>query len=121
MKKKIYQPLPIYSNKKEIEAILKKGVKKELMLLSLGVGESYPDWKYAQDICVQLTKSKDADIRANACLGFAYIVRTKGIIDKSVVAPIVIDELKKQTKNKWRVKEAIEDLNYRLKWNLPTD
>ena len=118
MKKAKYVPLPIYSTKEEIQEVFKDGSKKDLMMLSLGVGESYPDWKYAQDVCVQLSESKDADIRANACLGFAYIARTKGAIDKDIVVPILLRELQSQVKNKQLVKDAIEDLNYRLGWNL---
>lgn len=118
MKKRTYNPLPIYSNKTEVEAVLKNGTKKDLMLLSLGVGESYPDWEYAQSVCLKLAKSKDPEIRANACLGFAYIARTKGKVDRGIVEPVLLQELKTQTENKWRIVDAIDDLNYHLKWNL---
>ena len=51
---RIYQPLPILSSKNEIEKLLSCGTMEELLILSLAVGEKFPDWKYAQDVGKEL-------------------------------------------------------------------
>ncbi len=113
-----YQPLPKYDSSQEVQKILESGSKKDLMLLSLGVGENHPDWKFAQDTCLKLAESDDEGIRANACLGLAYIARTKGNLEKHLVKPILLRELREQTDLQWRILDAINDINNYLGWKL---
>ena len=115
---RIYRPLPHYDSNDEIRKVLKSGTDEELMLLSLSVGQNHPDWKFAQDICLVVAESSKADIRANACLGLAYVARTKGRLEKHIVKPILLRELHTQTDMKWRIINAIEDINLYLGWNL---
>lgn len=88
------------------------------MLLSLGVGQNFPDWKFTQDICLQLADFEEEDIRANACLGLAYIARMKGALEKHLVKPILIRELRVQTELKWRIQDAVRDINQFMGWKL---
>ncbi|HAO64363.1 TPA: hypothetical protein DCQ44_00070 [Candidatus Taylorbacteria bacterium] len=113
-----YRPLPVYGLKEEVLKILEKGDKKDLMLLALSVGESFPDWQYAQEVCLGLAESEDEDIRANACQGLSYVARTKLNLDRNIVEPVLLRELETQIKNKWIITNAIDDVNYYLKWNI---
>ena len=108
---RIYEPLPEYRTTDEIAAILKDGSYQELLVLPLAVGESWPDWKYAQDLCLQLADHEDEAIRANACLGLAYIARTKGQLEKHRVKPVILRELRRQQEHKGRIEDAIGDIN----------
>ena len=72
----IYQPLPILTKWEDVEKLLTCGSIEELCILSLALGETFPNWKYAQDICILLSEHPDERVRANACLGFGYIART---------------------------------------------
>jgi hypothetical protein len=114
----IYQPLPILNRKKEIENLLSHGTIEELLVLPLAVGESFPDWKYAQNICLRLADHPSDKVRANACLGLAYVARTKQRLEKHLVKPILLRELRCQTESRWRVEDAINDINHYLKWHL---
>ena len=88
------------------------------MILPLSVGESEIEWKNAQDICLTLLSCPDAEIRANAALGLAYIARTKKILDKRIVKPYLLKELRENTEYRWRIIDAINDINIFLGWNL---
>ena len=114
----IYQPLPILNRKEEIENLLSYGTMEELIVLPLAVGEDFPDWKYAQDICLRLADHSSDKVRANACLGLAYVARTKRRLEKHLVKPILLRELRCQTEFRWRIEDAINDINHYLKWHL---
>lgn len=116
--KLIYKALPVYGDRAEVLKILADGSRSDLMLLSLAVGESFPDWKFAQDICLKLLSSEDEGIRANACLGLAYVARTKQRLEKHLVKPYLLRELKSQTELKWRIEDAIDDINRYLGWKI---
>jgi len=113
-----YNILPKFDDK-EIKRMLKSGTLEELILLPLSVGEYHSDWKYAQDVCIGLINHDDEKVRANAALGLAYTARTKGKLEKHVVKPALIKLLKDCSEdNKWRVIDAIEDINLFLKWRI---
>lgn len=88
------------------------------MLLPLSVGEYFADWKSAQALCLALIIHENAAIRANATLGLAYIARTKGRLDKRLVKPHLIKELRENSEYGWRIVDPIKDINIFLKWHL---
>lgn len=112
-----YSPLPEYSNE-EIEAILQREDPNELALLSLSVGQFHPHWKTAQDLCAKLSEHPDPRVRANAVLGLAYIARTKRKLEKHIVKPIVLRELKQNREYDWRIRDAISDINGYMGWRI---
>lgn len=117
IKKMVYKPLKQLTDS-EIFAILEHGNINDLSTLPLTVGEHHPDWKFAQNVCVRLSDHNDAMIRANAMLGFAYIARTKGKLDKNIVKPIILRELKENKFNKGRITDAIDDIKIFMKWDV---
>ncbi|MEE3715297.1 hypothetical protein V2H45_00900 [Tumidithrix elongata RA019] len=90
----------------------------ELLVLPLAIGENFPDWKYSQDLCLRLAEHPSDKVRANACLGLAYVARTKRRLEKHFVKPILLRELRSQTEFRWRIEDAIKDINHYLKWCL---
>jgi len=115
--KLVYKPLESLS-KLEIQELLKKGKEDELLSLSLSVGEYCEDWKYSQDICLNLMEHDSAEIRANAALGLAYIARKHRMLDKRLVKPYLLKELRENFEFEWRIKDAISDINMFMGWNL---
>ncbi|WP_072988297.1 hypothetical protein [Clostridium cavendishii] len=114
---RVYKPLDILTDD-EIKKILENGIVEELLTLSLSVGQYNKKWKYAQDVCVKLAEHEDSAVRANAVLGLAYIARTKGKLEKHIVKPIILRELSENVEFRWRIIDAIEDINVFMKWNL---
>ena len=113
----IYSPLTVHSDD-EIKRILKMGSYEEILTLPLEIGMNHYDWKFAQDVCLQLAEHEDERIRANAILGLAYIARTKGKLSKHLVKPVILKELRRMENFKWRIEDAICDINLFLGWNL---
>ncbi|MEK4852857.1 hypothetical protein NST04_23600 [Paenibacillus sp. FSL H7-0756] len=114
---RIYTPLNELTSE-EIKDRLKRNDAADLLTLPLSVGEYHSNWKFAQDTCAQLADHESAAIRANAVLGFAYIARTKGQLEKHIVKPLVLRELRENKEYKWRILDSIEDINLFMKWNI---
>ncbi|OCA83461.1 hypothetical protein F7984_04790 [Pradoshia sp. D12] len=115
--KKVYKPLEDLSNQ-QLNEILDRNRIYELIPLPLSVGEYHINWKYAQDLCAKLSEHENPLIRANAILGFAYIARTKGMLEKHIVKPIVLKELRDNQEYNWRIIDAIHDINLFMKWKI---
>lgn len=114
---------PVYRSLEDItydEAlrILEVGTIEERILLPLRAGETMLDWKSAQTICIKSFDSDDQRVRANAALGLAYIARTKGKLEKHLVKPLLVKELRENIENRWRIIDAITDINSYLGWHL---
>jgi len=113
-----YLPLPTHSSQAEILQILYSGDLEQLRLLGFSIGQNYHDGQFAQKICLELAEHSDSIVRANACMGLAYIARTKGHLDKRLVKPVLLRELRSQTEMNGRIVDAIEDINLYLGWKL---
>ena len=51
-------------------------------------------------------------------MGLAYIARTKGRLEKHLVKPLIIKELRENDEFRWRILDSIEDINSFLDWHL---
>lgn len=118
MPPRIYCPLPVLTNRQEVKELLVCGSMEDVLTLSLTLGEHFPDWKYAQDVFLRLAEHPSDKVRANACLGLAYIARTKQRLDKHLVKPVLLQELRAQTDFRWRIEDAFSDINHYLRWHL---
>lgn len=117
MSELVYEPLMPISYELAQEQ-LKNGNEDELLLLPLRVGEYIAYWDSAQDICVKLMEHSNPAIRANAALGLSYIARNHGKLDKRIVKPYLLKELRENKEFNWRIRDAIEDINLFMSWNL---
>ena len=116
-KKLVYRPLAVHSDD-EIKRILSERTLEEITLLPLEVGMNHHNWKFAQDVCLKLAEHENEAIRANTVLGLAYIARTKGKLSYHLVKPVIFRELRRSENFKWRIEDAICDINIFLDWNL---
>ncbi|OWA33013.1 hypothetical protein B9G55_23970 [Saccharibacillus sp. O16] len=115
--KRRYEEIREY-NDQEIKEILERQVIEELILLPLSVGLYLHNWRVAQNLCLKLAQHDHAHVRANAILGLAHIARTEGELDKRLVKPIVLKELKDNQEHRGTIIDAISDINLFLNWNL---
>jgi len=114
---RIYKPLDSLTNE-DIDKILDRNDIDEIIILPLSVGENHTNWKYAQEICVKLSRHENANVRANAILGFSYIARVHGKLEKHIVKPIILKELRENKEFEGTIIDSIMDINIFLKWNL---
>lgn len=112
-----YKPL-VEITYDEALKLLKSEDEEILLLLSLRAGEYLEEWHQAQDICIRLMDHPSEKVRANAALGLAYTARTKGSLDKRIVKPYLLRELRENKECSWRVIDAINDINKYLGWHL---
>lgn len=117
MSELIYKPLEPLT-KLQIEEQLERGDEADLILLPLSIGEYADNWKEAQDVCLKLMEHSNPAIRANAALGLAYIARNHRMLDKRIVKPYLLKELRENVEYEWRIKDAISDINIFMGWNL---
>ena len=117
MSELVYKPLEQLS-KLEIRERLTKGNEDELILLPLSVGEYGESWKESQDVCLKLMEHNNPAIRANATLGLAYIARNHRKLDKRIVKPYLLKELRENKEFEWRIRDAIVDINMFMGWDL---
>jgi hypothetical protein len=117
MEQRIYKHIEEYTDQ-EINEILERQEIEELIYLSLSVGLFHHNWKFAQDVCLSLIQHEDSNVRANAVFGLAHIARTKRHLDKRIVKPVILRELRENKKHKQTILDAITDINFFLKWDL---
>ncbi len=117
MSKLVYKPLEPLS-KLEIQKQLENGKEDELILLPLSVGEYGENWEEAQAVCLKLMEYNSPAVRANAALGLAYIARNHRMLDKRIVKPYLLKELRENMEYEWRIRNAISDINMFMGWNL---
>ncbi|RRJ66032.1 hypothetical protein EHV15_26285 [Paenibacillus oralis] len=115
--KRVYKHIEALSDE-EIKDKLKRNELEELIYLPLSVGLYHHNWKVAQDICLNLAQHNNARVRASAIFGLAHISRTKGQLDKRLVKPIILRELRENKEHKGTILDAIGDINLFLKWDL---
>lgn len=112
-----YRPLDDLSDE-SIKSILAGDNLDELIRLPLNVGMNHPNWKYAQDICIRLTQSKDIRVRANAFRGLEYVAMTKGKLEKHLVKPLLIEALRSGYREELDILSVIRRINLCLDWNI---
>ncbi|MDF9841502.1 MULTISPECIES: hypothetical protein [unclassified Paenibacillus] len=112
-----YQEIREYTEY-EIKEILDQQVIEELIFLPISVGLYHHSWKIAQNLCLELAQHKDAHVRANAVFGLAHIARTKGKLDKRIIKPIILKELRQNEEYRGMIIDAISDINQFLGWKL---
>ncbi len=117
MSKLVYKLLEPLS-KLEIQKQLENGKEDELLLLPLSVGEYGENREEAQAVCLKLMEYNSPAVRANAALGLAYIARNHRMLDKRIVKPYLLKELRENMEYEWRIRNAISDINMFMGWNL---
>lgn len=82
-----------YTNDSAIE-IVHNGTTTEKAKLAMALGFDCPDYGFAQAMCIQLLQCEEENVRTNAVIGLAHIARRFGKLDKRVLKPYLLRELK---------------------------
>ena len=108
-----------YYTKNDCENILKEGDINQLRILTISLGENFSDWKYAQNVCLELSSHEDEWVRGNALLGLGYIARTHGKLEKHLVKPVIMKGFRdKSAIVRGQAAIAVDDINFFLKWKI---
>lgn len=81
------------------------------LLLKIILDESFQDWKWKQNLCLDIAKSmKDPDICGLAVTCLGHIARIHNKIEKSKVIQ-ELDHLKDKDYIRCRIEDALDDIN----------
>ena len=106
-----------YTNESAVQ-IMQSGSNEEKAELAMALGFDCPDYGFAQMMCVQLLQVEDEIVRGNAVIGLSHIARRFGKLDKRVVKPYLLRELRENISCKDFIVDAIHDINLYLNWNI---
>ncbi len=115
--KRIYRPLTPIGYTEAMD-ILKKGSLEQQCLLPMQVGQYWENAAEAQSICLSLLDSDYARVRAKAVQGLSYIARRHKKLDKRVVKPYLIRELRENEEFREEISYYVEDINLFLGWHI---
>lgn len=98
--------------------IVKNGSNEEKSELAIALGFDCMDYGFAQSMCIELLKMEDEIIRGNAVIGLAHIARRFKKLDKRIVKPYLLRELRENVGCRDLIVESINDINMYLDWNI---
>ena len=81
------------------------------LLLKIIFDESFQDWKWKQDLCIEIAKSmKDSDLCGLAVTCLGHIARIHNKIEKNKVIQELYN-LRDKTYISCRIEDALDDIN----------
>jgi hypothetical protein len=116
--KRIYRPVPDFTYEQIKSAIAEDKVDL-LKDIAFAVGYHSTDWKYSQDICLQLSGHSDKAVREMAILGLFYVAIFQKKLDKRLVKPVLLRALKdSEVEVRERAEYVVPEINRALDWNI---
>lgn len=74
----------------EIVELIRNDVRDVLIELPIRLGFCHENWKFIQDICVQLSEHPDEIIRGNSFYGLMYAAMNHRKLEKNIVKPVLL-------------------------------
>jgi hypothetical protein len=100
-----------------VEAALVADDPEKLLQAVVAVSMHEEDQKYAEELCVRLSRHPHFNVRGNAVLGFGHIARVHGKLEKKTVQPIIAAALKDQDEYvRGQAYSAKDDTEHFLRW-----
>ena len=88
------------------------------VIYSLGRdAENIEEFQYAYDKLLKLCKHMNPHVRAYSILALSLLAGNR-IVKKETVVPIIMEEWKNNKEYRGTIKDAVDDLNERLKWDI---
>lgn len=104
--------------KDDIEVAIAAGDCQDLIRIPICVSMDPPDCAWAEAVCVRLARHTEAQVRANAILGFAHLARVCGRLNESIVRPIIEAGLREPPPVYGQAVAAADDVEHFLGWAI---
>lgn len=75
------------------------------------------EFHYAYAILLKLCKHANSHIRAYTILALSLLADSN-VLEKDIIIPIVVKEWKENKKYRRTIEDAVDDLNFKLKWRI---
>lgn len=103
----------------KVEAVLARGDPRELLHVPIVVSLDPPEAAWAEAICHRLATHADAEVRANAILGYGHLARTLGVLDEARVRPLIEAALNDaDPRVRANAETAASDISFFLGWDF---
>lgn len=103
----------------KIEAAIARNDAAELLHAPILVSLNPPDGAWAEAICFRLAAHEDAQVRANAILGYGHLSRTLGALDEARVRPLIEAALRDSDERvRGNAETAASDISFFLGWDI---
>ena len=80
---------------------------------------SHENWRFAQDICIQLSQHNDPSIRQTAFHGLSMSVMQNLKAEKNILKPVLLKGRKDENPDvRMAAETTIQDINSWMKWNI---
>jgi hypothetical protein len=104
---------------KEIWQAIKSNNLEVLRELCIPLGKVHANWKFAQDVCVELSGHEDEGIRGSALMGLSMVTMCHQKIEKNIVKPVLLRGLKDESEFvRHAANTAVQDINSWMKWRI---
>ena len=115
---RIYRPVPEFSHE-QIKSAIEEDNVDLLKDIAFAAGYHSIDWKYSQDICLQLSGHSDKAVREMAVLGLFYVAIFQKRLDKRRVKPVLLRALKdSEVEVRERAEYVVPEINRALNWSI---
>lgn len=116
--KRLYRAVPYYTDE-EIKLAIREDNVESLQDIAFAVGYHSLDWKYSQDVCLQLSGHANAGVREMSILGLFYVAHFQKKLDKRLVKPALLRALRDpEITVRERAEDLIPQINSKMDWNI---
>src|SRR6266403_1506912 len=103
--------------KDEVESAILGDNPEELSHAVLSAALYFEDSLWAENVCVQLARHPDENVRGNAILGFGHIARIHRQLNSSNIKPLIETALEDESEYvRAQAESAADDAEFFLKW-----
>ena len=118
MAKRIYRQTESVADREAIDVIRSDDVER-LRRLPIDLAHHHGNWKFIQDVCVQLSGHSDWIVRGNSLLALRYAVHRYRCFEKNVIKPVLLRGLKDlKPEVVYHAEESIAEINWLMKWRI---
>jgi hypothetical protein len=104
---------------KEITRAVKTNDLDLLSDLCIPLAKLHENWKFVQEVCVELSGHENEGIRGSALMGLSMVSLFHNKLEKNIVKPVLLRGLKDDSEFvKRAANTAIQDINSRLQWKI---
>jgi hypothetical protein len=113
-----YKPIERLSIE-EVESAISGNDPEDLLIVVLSAALYSDDQRWAEDICLKLSKHEHFNVRGNAILGFGHIARIHRRLDQRKVQPVLEAALKDPSDYvRGQADVAADDVEFFLNWKV---
>ena len=103
-----------------MEAALERDEPADLLYVPVSVSLYAEDREWAEAVCVRLAHHPHFNVRGNAMLGLGHLARRFGVLDRTLVAPLVLAALDDpHAYVRGQADNALDDIRQFIGWDRP--